>query len=382
MIDKNLIQFIKKIYCDEKVIPLHVPYFNEKENEYVSDTIKSTFVSSVGQYVNDFEDKIAECLNVPSGRVICTVNGTSALTAALTSFGVGHGDVVITQSLSFVATSNAIASVGASPAFVDVNAGDMGLSLDSLMGFLHKYCVMRNGRTFLKESNKPVKALVPMHTFGLVTNIDEIKNLCSEWGIFLIEDAAESLGSTLNGQHAGTFGDAAIISFNGNKIITTGGGGAIVCGTDELARKVRHITTTGKRPHKWEYYHDEFAYNFRLPNLNAALGCAQIEKLGELISKKRSLAKGYQQFFANTELVFKSESDSCVSNYWLNTVECQSLGQRESLLTALNDAGILARPVWQPLHTLPMYEHCISADLPNTKHLGKVLLNLPSSVSL
>lgn len=382
MIDKNLIDFIRDIYRDEKVIPLHVPYFDEKENELVSDTIKSTFVSSVGQYVNDFEDKIAKFLNVPTGRVICTVNGTSALTAALASLGVGNGDCVVTQSLSFVATSNAIASVGAVPAFVDVNIDDMGLSIDSLKEFLATYCIKRSGKTFLKENNRPVKALVPMHTFGLITNMIEIKDLCREWGILVIEDAAESLGSTLDGKHGGTFGDAAIISFNGNKIITTGGGGAVICSTDELARKVRHITTTGKRPHKWEYFHDEFAYNFRLPNLNAALGCAQIEKLEALISLKRSLAEKYKEFFSDTTLKFKSESGSCISNYWLNTVECENLEQRELLLNALNNENILARPVWQPLHTLPMYKNCLSSALSNTEKLGSVLLNLPSSVRL
>lgn len=377
---ERIVSFVRELYPGEAVIPLHQPRFGENERKYVLDTIDSTFVSSVGAYVPKFETALAERLGVHPEQVVAVVNGTCALQVALRMAGVGRGDLVVTQSLTFVATCNAIRHQGAEPAFVDVERQTLGLSPGSLEHFFSERCEMRSGQLFHRKTGNAVLACVPMHTFGHPVRISEIASLCSHYGVALVEDAAESLGSAHRGRETGTFGDYGVLSFNGNKIVTTGGGGAVICKTREMGLKVKHLTTTAKLPHPWAFEHDEVGYNFRMPNLNAALGVAQMESLGSFLEQKRDVARRYAGFFEGLGGVrFIGEPGDSRSNFWLNAIEMTSKDERDKLLQFAHQRGVHCRPAWEPMHRLKLYRDCDRTELPNTEFLADRLVNLPSS---
>ncbi len=375
---KEIIDFIRKLYNTDDFIPLHAPVFKGNEEKYVLDTIRSTFVSSVGEYVNEFERKIAEYTGAKFA--VATVNGTSALHIALLLSGVKEGDEVITQPLTFVATCNAIKYCGAEPAFVDISLKTLGMSPESLKEFLDKNAEVKNGYAYNKRTGKRIKACVPMHTFGHPVEIDKIVEICSKYNIDVIEDAAESLGSFYKNKHTGTFGKFGILSFNGNKIITTGGGGMILTNDEELAKKAKHITTTAKVPHPYEYFHDEVGYNYRMPNINAALGVAQFEQLENFLKIKRKIAQEYKIFFDKKRIKFITEPENCHSNYWLNAIILDNKKQRDEFLEITNKNGIQTRPVWTLMYRLPMYKSCFKADTPNAEYIEERLVNIPSGV--
>jgi len=361
-------------------IPLHTPIFQGNEKKYLLDTIDSTFVSSVGAYVDRFEEMMKEITD--SKFAVATVNGTSALHIALHSIGVGLGNEVITQPLSFVATVNAIRYLGADPIFLDVDRDTMGLSPNSLEKFLKNFTKWDDGKLINTESNNEIKACIPMHTFGYPCRIEEIVAICDRYHLTVIEDSAESLGSTVKDKHTGTFGKLGIFSFNGNKTVTCGGGGALVTNDIDLGKRIKHLTTTAKVPHKWEYFHDELGFNYRMPNLNAALACAQLEQLDGFLKEKRKLSDLYKEFFKNSEIIFKSEIKNTTSNYWLNTIEFKDLLDRDEFLKVTNENKVMTRPAWNLLNTLPMFKNCITDSLENAKYLVDRLVNIPSSVKL
>lgn len=371
------IDFIRNLYQTMEFIPLHEPKFVGNEKAYVLDCIDSTFVSSVGKYVDRFEHEMAKYTG--ARYAVATVNGTAALHIALKLAGVNQGDEVVTQSLSFVATCNAISYCGARPVFVDVDRETLGLSPESLSAFLSANTAQTANGCVNKITGQRISAVVPMHTFGLPCRIDEIAKICEEFGIPLIEDAAESLGSYYQGKHTGTFGKLAAFSFNGNKTITTGGGGMIITNDDALAKRAKHITTTAKVPHSYEFVHDEIGYNYRLPNINAALGCAQMESLPRLLESKRSIALAYAEFFSASNVNFIAEPAQANSNYWLNALILEDKQARDVFLKELNDAGVMARPVWRLMNELTMFHDCQSSDLPNAKWLEERVVNIPSS---
>ena len=377
---QDVIDFIRGLYQTAEFIPLHEPKFVGNERAYVLDCIDSTFVSSVGKYVDRFEQMMAEYTGAK--YAVATVNGTAALHIALKLAGVNQGDEVITQSLSFVATCNAISYCGAKPVFVDVDRETLGLSPSSLRDFLSVNATKSVHGCVNKTTGKMISAVVPMHTFGHPCRIDEIAKICEEFGIPLIEDAAESLGSYYQGKHTGTFGKLAAFSFNGNKTITTGGGGMIITNDEALAKRAKHITTTAKQPHPYEFVHDEIGYNYRLPNLNSALGCAQMESLPHLLDSKRAIASSYIDFFANSALNFVIEPNQAHSNYWLNALVLEDKPARELFLKELNDAGVMSRPIWRLMNELTMFRDCQSADLSNSKWLEERVVNIPSSARL
>lgn len=359
-------------------IPLHAPYFGGNEKKYVLDTIESTFVSSVGAYVDRFEEMMQE---ITGARfAIATTNGTTALHLALVVAGVQQGDEVITQALTFVATANAVQHAGAHPVFLDVERDTMGLSPAALQMFLEKHAVMdERGCCTNKETGRRIAACLPMHTFGFPARIDIIKKICDHYKIALVEDAAESLGSYYNGIHTGRFGRVGTFSFNGNKTVTCGGGGALITDDEKLAKMAKHLSTTAKQPHAWEFYHDSVAYNYRLPNLNAALACAQLEMLPEILENKRALAQAYNQFFGSREERFVVEVSGSRANYWLNTIVLENKEKRDLFLTYTNEQKVMTRPIWRLMNTLPMYSHCQRDDLQNSTWLEERVVNLPSS---
>jgi len=374
----SLIRFVRDQYRTDDFIPLHAPVFAGQERNYVSDTIDSTFVSSVGAYVDRFERDMGAYTG--SSRAVATVNGTAALHIALQLVGVKPGDLVITQPLTFVATCNAIAYCGAEPVFVDVDRHTLGLSPAALEVWLDDNArIDDEGVCRTRDTNQVVRACLPMHTFGHPADLDGLLEVCSRWKLALVEDAAESLGSFYKGRHTGTLGVVGTLSFNGNKIITTGGGGMILAG-EALGIRAKHITTTAKQPHPYEYVHDEVGYNYRLPNLNAALGCAQLEQLEAFIANKRTLAARYADHFSGGDFQFVTEPADCRSNYWLNAVICGSLEQRDTLLKATNENGVMTRPIWALMNHLPIYAHCRKGDLTQAEWLEARVVNLPSSV--
>ncbi|MDT8447538.1 MAG: LegC family aminotransferase [bacterium] len=374
----ELIAFVRQQYATEEFIPLHAPRFEGREKELVVDCIDSTFVSSVGKYVTQFEEEMARY--VGAKHAVATVNGTQALFIALKLMGAAPGKLVLTQALSFAATCNAIWYTGAEPVFLDVDRDSMGLSPAALERYLSEEAEQVGDKWFDKAQGKEICAIVPMHTCGFPAKIDVLTFLAERHGIPLVEDAAESLGSFYAGQHTGTFGTLGIFSFNGNKVITTGGGGMIVTNDSELAAHAKHLTTTAKRPHAWEFFHDEMGYNFRLPNLNAALGVAQMEKLEEFVQNKRVLAGSYRHFFEGKHIRFVEEADQVRANYWLNAVVLGDLSEREAFLEATNQAGVMTRPLWTPLNRLPYNKNCYHDSLENTDWLFDRVVNLPSSV--
>jgi perosamine synthetase len=373
----DVIEFIRSLYKTEEFIPLHEPRFLGNEKKYLSECIDSTFVSSVGKFVDQFESMI--CDFTGAQYAIATVNGTAALHVALKLVGVDSGDEVITQPLSFIATCNAIRYCNAKPIFVDVDIDSMGMSPQSLRTFLSTNTRQELGACVNLTTGKKIAAAVPMHTFGLPCRIEEIEEICKEFNVPLVEDAAESLGSYSNGKHTGTFGQVGTLSFNGNKTITTGGGGMIITNDASLANRAKHITTTAKLPHPYEFIHDEIGYNYRLPNINAALGCAQMESLPSNLKSKREIAFEYENFFLEKNINFAKEIDGSHSNYWLNAIILECRKQRDSFLKDLNDAGVMSRPIWRLMNNLTMFSGCQKADLSNAEWLEDRVINIPSS---
>lgn len=374
----GFVQFTRSLYKTDEVVPLHVPTLGTVEKETVCRAIDSQFVSSVGAQVKEFEKSIADFTG--SNSAVSTMNGTAALHACLHYVGVSANDLVITQALTFVATCNAITQLNAEPVFVDVSRDTLGMCGESLELFLDSECFMDDsGNCRHRETEKTVKAIVPMHTFGHPVKIDEIVKVAQRYGLPVIEDAAESLGSYYKGQHTGTFGNLGVVSFNGNKIITTGGGGMVLCKTEEDGLGLLHLTTTAKIPHAYEFFHDIPGFNYRMPNLNAALGVAQFSRLTVFLEKKRILAEEYKNYFDGSDYVFVSEPENAKSNYWLNAIHCPDFQEREVLLKYTNAKGIMTRPVWTLMHRLPAYEKALRTDLHNSEWAESTLVNLPST---
>lgn len=373
----SIVDFVRDIYKTNEFIPLHAPTFAGNEKAYVIETLESTFVSSVGKFVDDFERKIEAYTG--TAKAVATVNGTAALHAALYMADVQRGDFVITQALTFVATCNALYHMGADPIFLDVSPVSLGLCPKGVDAFLNEYAEVTETGCIHKTTGKRIKAVVPMHTFGHPVELDELVAVCLKWNIALIEDAAESLGSFYKGKHTGTIGDFGAVSFNGNKIITTGGGGMLLCKTQELGARTKHVTTTAKVPHPYEFFHDEPGFNYRMPNMNAALGCAQMEVIEQYLKQKRELAKCYNEFFEGTDFKFVTEPDYAQSNYWLNAIICPDKESREEVLTGTNSSGVMTRPIWQLMHRLPMFENAIRGDLTYSEFIEAHLINLPST---
>lgn len=373
-----LIDFIRDTYASQDFIPLHAPTFMGNEKAYLAETIDSTFVSSVGKFVDEFEQKIQTFTG--TAKAVATVNGTAALHAALHLAGVMTGDLVLTQALTFVATCNALHHMGAKPVFIDIELNSFGLCPLATSAWLLEHAELDDtGCCRHKVSGAVIKAIMPMHTFGHPVKLDELLVICQQWHLCLIEDAAESLGSFYKGQHTGTIGQFGALSFNGNKVITTGGGGMLLCRDAANGVRAKHVTTTAKVPHPYEFYHDEPAFNYRMPNVNAALGCAQMEQLELMLASKRILADRYAHFFASSEFRFIKEPDYAHSNYWLNAVLCPDLDSRNTLLETTNAQGVMTRPVWQLMHRLPMFADALRGELTNSEWAESRLVNLPSS---
>lgn len=374
----SLIHFIRAQYGSDGFIPLHAPVFPGNDGLYVADTIQSTFVSSVGGYVDRFEREVAAYTGSPSA--VATTNGTAALHVALLLAGVKAGDIVMAPALTFVATCNAIRYCGAEPAFVDVDRATLGLSPTALEAWLSEHAhIDREGVCRARSDGKRIQACLPMHTFGHPADLDGLSGVCARWSLVLVEDAAESLGSLYKGRHTGTVGAFGTLSFNGNKIITTGGGGMILT-SEAMGSRAKHLTTTAKRPHPVEFFHDELGYNYRLPNINAALGCAQFEWLERFVESKRLLARRYAEYFRAGSIRFFEEPEGCRSNYWLNAVICEDQNQRDALLKATNERQVMTRPIWTLMSKLPMYLECRRGSLSNSEWFESRVVNLPSSV--
>jgi len=375
---KDTITFIQDIYRTREFIPLHAPTFSGNEKKYLLETIDSTFVSSVGAYVDQFEALMTSITNTK--KSVAVVNGTAGIQVALRLVGVNTGDEVITQALTFVATANAIAYNGASPIFLDVDLDTMGLSPKAVSRFLEELGDLREEGCFNKKTGNKISACLPMHTFGFPVHLDELKAVCAAWKIPIVEDAAESLGSEYKNQPTGSIGEMGVFSFNGNKIVTCGGGGAIVTNNEQLGLKGKYLTTTAKVPHPYEFFHDELGFNFRMPNLNAALACAQLEQLNWFLENKRTLAADYIDFFDNSGIQFRTETPNTKANYWLMCVELENQKERDFFLAETNSAKVMTRPIWQLMYRLPMYQHCQRDEQLNAQFLEERIVNIPSSV--
>ena len=378
---KDIADFVKTQFPNQEFIPLHVPLFIGNERKYVMDTLDSTFVSSVGAYVDRFEAMMCDITG--AAYAIAIVNGTNALHMALLLADVNRDDEVISQSLTFIATCNAISYIGAHPLFIDIDADSLGLSPQALDAFLQQNAELRSdGFAYNKITGRRIKACVPMHTFGLPCRIDEIAEICNYWNIILVEDAAESLGSYYKGQHTGIFGKIGTFSFNGNKTVTSGGGGALVTNDETLAKKAKHLTTQAKVPHQWAFEHDAIGYNYRMPNLNAALACAQLEQLNMFVENKRELAAAYHAKFDALGVQYVKELQGAKANYWLNTVLLGDKAQQQEFLTYMSNNGVMSRPVWELMHKLPMFKNNYKGTLTNSEWIADRLVNIPSSVRL
>lgn len=377
---KDIVEFVKTLYPNESFVPLHAPLFQGNEKKYVDDCIDSTFVSSVGQYVNKFEDMM--CAYTGAKYAIATTNGTSALHMALMLVGVERDTEVLSQALTFVATANAISYIGAVPAFIDSGKDNLGMCPKSLEEFLTENAEIRDNATFNKRTQRRISACVPMHVFGHPVEMDEIQRICKKFNIPLVEDAAESLGSFYKGEHTGLKGDVGILSFNGNKIVTCGGGGMIITNNEALAKRGKHLTTTAKQPHKWEFYHDEIGYNYRLPNLNAALACAQMENLPAFVENKRQTAAEYRNYFAKKGICFVDEPKDTQSNFWLNAIEFNSRKERDEFLEYSNNNGVMSRPIWRLMTDLPAFSNAFKMPMTNASHYVDTIINIPSSVRM
>ena len=377
---KKITDFIHDLYGAPEV-PLHAPCFIGNEKKYLAECVDTTFVSSVGQFVDRFEEKMAQYTG--AARAVTCVNGTNALHLALLLVGVARGDEVLTQALTFIATCNAIRYIDAHPVFLDVDQSTMGLSPDAMRDWLFRNAEMKDSQCFNKNTQRRIKACGPMHTFGYPARIDEIAAVCEEYHIELVEDAAESLGSLYKGQHTGLFGRVGVISFNGNKTITTGGGGMLLLNNEELGAQAKHLTTQAKVPHRWEFIHDRVGYNYRMPNINAALGCAQLEHLEEFVLNKRETAEKYHAFFATIDdMDYFLEPENCRSNYWLNTILLKDRQAQQDFLQYTNAHGIMTRPAWPLMNRLEMFKGCETDGLKHTQWLEERIVNIPSSVNL
>lgn len=375
---KDTITFIQDIYSTKEFIPLHAPTFGGNEKNYLIETIDSTFVSSVGAYVDQFEEMMKSITNTK--KSVAVVNGTAGIHVALRLVGVSAGDEVITQALTFVATANAIAYNGASPIFLDVDLDTMGLSPNAVSQFLEEFGDLREEGCFNKKTGNKISACLPMHTFGFPVHLDELKEVCDAWNIPIVEDAAESLGSEYKNKLTGSIGKIGVFSFNGNKIVTCGGGGAIVTNDEQLGMKGKYLTTTAKVPHSYEFFHNELGFNFRMPNLNAALACAQLEQLNAFLENKRLLAADYKNFFNNSGIKFRTETANTKANYWLMCVELENQKERDLFLAETNNTKVMTRPIWQLMYRLPMYQYCQRDEQLNAQFLEERIVNIPSSV--
>jgi len=374
--NNDIINFIRELYHSNDFIQLHRPIFSEIDKSFVLDAINSSYVSSVRKYVDEFEERMSTYIG--SKHAIAVVNGTSALHIALHLAGVKKNDLVITQALSFVATANAIKYLDAYPVFLDINKSTHGLCHLELEQYLKDNARISKNGTFHKLTGQRISACVPMHTFGFPTKIDKIIDICNNYGIHVVEDAAESLGSEYFGKKTGSFGLLGIFSFNGNKTITCGGGGLIVTDDSKLAAEAKHITTQAKVPHKWDYVHDKIGYNYRLPNLNAALACAQLNQLEEILENKRETAYRYSNFFKSIGVTFLSELENTKSNYWLNSIVFNDEASRNKFLKESNESGVMTRPSWRLLNKLKMFSDCLKGSLINSNLLETRLVNIPS----
>lgn len=379
---QEVINFIKSLYPDKNPVPLHEPIFFGNEKKYLNDCIDSTFVSYVGKYVTQFEEMTAAYTGTK--YAVAIVNGTAALQIALQVAGVKHGDEVITQPLTFVATVNAIKHSGAKPIFVDVDIDTMGMSPEKLEHFLKSNCEINTEGSFNKITRNRISGIVPVHTFGLPCRIDEIIEVATKYNIPVIEDSAESLGSFYKGKHTGTFGLAGILSYNGNKTITTGGGGMIITNSEGIAINAKHLSTTAKVPHAYEFIHDEVGYNFRMPNVNAAIGVAQMENLDNIIESKRQTAEKYKNFFQSSQsfnhsiIEFISEQAGSFSNHWLNSIQLENRESRDKFLEETNSNGVMTRPIWRLMNKLEMFKNCQIGSIDNSERLEDRIVNIPS----
>lgn len=381
MENKEVIEFIKSLYPEYKEnVFLHSPIFLGNEKKYLNDCIDTTFVSSVGQYVDQFEMKMAEYTG--AAKAVVCVNGTNALHMSLMLSGVEQGDEIITQSLTFIATANAISYCNAYPVFCDVDEETMGLSPIAVRRWLESHAEIRNNKCYNKNTGRKISAVVPMHTFGHPVKLNEFVELCNEWKLVLVEDAAESIGSYYNGKHTGLFGKVAALSFNGNKTITCGGGGMLLFTDKELGERAKHLTTQAKIPHRWEFKHDEIGYNYRMPNINAALGCAQLENLDKILENKRKTAMAYKEFFAGSDIKFFDEPANCKSNFWLNAVLLPNKEAQIKFLEETNDAGVQTRPIWELMNRLEMFKNCQHGDLSNAEMFADRIVNIPSGYAV
>ena len=378
---KQITDFIHDLYGGGNFIPLAVPVFIGNEKKYLNECIDTTFVSSVGKFVDRFEEDTARYTGCK--RAVVCVSGTNALHMSLILAGVERDDEVLTQALTFVATCNALSYIGAHPVFIDVDRDTMGLSPAAVREWLAKNSEQKNGECYNKRTGRRVKACVPMHTFGHPVHLDELVEVLKEYHIELVEDAAESIGSLYKGKHTGTFGKVGALSFNGNKTITTGGGGMMLFNDEELGAYAKHITTQAKIPHRWEFRHDHIGYNYRMPNINAALGCAQLEHIEEYVASKRETAKAYEEFFKDIpEIEFFTEPKDTRSNYWLNVVILKDKEAQLNFLEYTNDNGVMTRPIWELMNRLPMFVKCENDGLKNTIWFADRVVNIPSSVRI
>lgn len=374
----EVISFTRDVFRTNEFIPLHAPFFGGNEKKYLADTIDTTFVSSVGAYVDRFEVMMAEISQTQ--KAVAVVNGTAGIQVALRLAGVKAGDEVLTQALTFVATANAIAYNFATPVFIDVDLDTMGLSPKAVENFLKEFGELREDGCYNRSTGKRIAACVPMHTFGFPVHMDELLAICAKWNIPVVEDAAESLGSEYRGKPTGSIGKLGVFSFNGNKIVTCGGGGAIVTNDIKLGEKAKYLTTTAKIPHPYEYVHDELGYNYRMPNVNAALACAQLEQLNAFLDNKRALANEYAGFFKDAGIKFRTETEGTKANYWLMCVELENKKERDHFLKMTNDNKVMTRPIWQLMFRLPMYLDCQKDSQENALFLEERIVNIPSSV--
>ena len=377
---QKIVDYIKELYGQD-FVPLSVPQFIGNEKKYLNECIDTTFVSSVGKFVDRFEEDMAAYTGAK--RAVVCVSGTNALHMAMMMAGVERDDEVLTQALTFIATCNAISYIGACPVFIDVDKQTMGLSPDAVKAWLFTHAEVKGGQCYNKQTGRRIKACVPMHTFGHPVRIEELAAICAEWHVELVEDAAESIGSRYKGKHTGLFGKVGVLSFNGNKTITTGGGGMLLFNDEALGAMAKHLTTQAKVPHRWEFRHDHIGYNYRMPNINAALGCAQLEHLDEYVADKRATATAYAEFFKQVDdIQFFTEPENCFSNYWLNAVILKDHEAQQGFLQYSNDHGVMTRPIWELMSRLPMFEHCQHDELENTVFFADCVVNIPSSVRL
>lgn len=378
---KDIFDFIRKLYNQPTgLIPLHAPVFIGNEKKYLNECIDTTYVSYVGKFVTQFEDITKKYTK--SEFAIAVSNGTSAMQIALMAAGVNPGDEVITQPLTFVATANAIFHCRAKPVFVDIEKSTLGMAPEKLEEFLSETTVLKSTGVYNKITSNKISACLPVHIFGHPCRIDKIIEICDRYNIPVVEDAAEALGSFYKERHLGTFGKLGILSYNGNKTITTGGGGMILTKDPDLAYFAKHITSTAKLPHKWEFIHDMAAYNYRMPNVNAAIGVAQMETLESFLINKREVSKTYMDFFHDQKQSFFKEPPEAKSNYWLNAITLNDLQERDIFLSSSYENGIITRPIWRLMNKLNMYKNCFKGNLDNAEWIEQRVVNIPSSVRI